>query len=132
LAGGRGFAGITEKPPAKPIIAAVEGYALAGGCEVALSCDMVVASTEAKFGVPEVKRGLAGITTNPPTKPMIAAIEGYALAGGCELALACDLIVASRESKFGIRRPSGPWSPARVACCGCPSASRRRSPWSTR
>jgi enoyl-CoA hydratase len=59
LAGGRGFAGITERPPAKPVIAAVEGYALAGGFEIVLACDLVVASEEAKFGLPEVTRGLA-------------------------------------------------------------------------
>lgn len=55
---GRGFAGIVKAPPAKPIIAAVEGYALAGGFEIVLSCDLVVASRAAKFGLPEVKRGL--------------------------------------------------------------------------
>lgn len=55
---GRGFAGIVQRPPRKPIIAAVEGYALAGGFEIVLSCDLVVASREAKFGLPEVKRGL--------------------------------------------------------------------------
>ncbi|HEY3733072.1 MAG TPA: crotonase/enoyl-CoA hydratase family protein [Streptosporangiaceae bacterium] len=59
LAGGRGFGGITERPPAKPVIAAVEGYALAGGFEIVLACDLVVASDEAKFGLPEVTRGLA-------------------------------------------------------------------------
>jgi len=59
LAGGRGFGGMTERPPAKPVIAAVEGYALAGGFELALSCDLIVASEEAKFGLPEVTRGLA-------------------------------------------------------------------------
>jgi enoyl-CoA hydratase len=59
LAGGRGFGGMTQQPPAKPIIAAVEGYALAGGFELVLACDLVVASEEAKFGLPEVTRGLA-------------------------------------------------------------------------
>ena len=55
---GKGFAGLVRKPPAKPLIAAVEGYALAGGFEIVLSCDLVVASSAAKFGLPEVKRGL--------------------------------------------------------------------------
>lgn len=55
---GRGFAGIVERPPRKPIVAAVEGYALAGGFEIVLSCDLIVASRQAKFGLPEVKRGL--------------------------------------------------------------------------
>jgi enoyl-CoA hydratase len=59
LAGGRGFGGITERPPAKPVIAAVEGYALAGGFELVLACDLVVASEAATFGLPEVTRGLA-------------------------------------------------------------------------
>ena len=56
---GRGFAGLTEAPPAKPLIAAVEGFALAGGLELMISCDLVVAADNAKFGIPEVKRGLA-------------------------------------------------------------------------
>lgn len=56
---GRGFAGICERPPDKPLIAAVEGFALAGGLEVALSCDLVVAARGARLGIPEVKRGLA-------------------------------------------------------------------------
>ncbi len=58
VAPGRGFGGIAERPPVKPVIAAVEGYALAGGFELVLACDLVVASEEAKFGLPEVRRGL--------------------------------------------------------------------------
>lgn len=54
----RGFAGITRKPPEKPLIAAVEGFALAGGCEIVLSCDVIVAAKGAIFGVPEVGVGL--------------------------------------------------------------------------
>ena len=54
---GRGI-GVTERPPRKPLISAVEGYALAGGTEVVLATDLIVASRSAKFGIPEVKRGL--------------------------------------------------------------------------
>lgn len=58
LVTGRGFAGLTERPPDKPLIAAVEGYALGGGFEMVLACDLVVAARTAEFGLPEVTRGL--------------------------------------------------------------------------
>ncbi|MGD6979057.1 MULTISPECIES: crotonase/enoyl-CoA hydratase family protein [Citricoccus] len=54
----RGFAGLVQRPPRKPLIAAVEGYALGGGFEIALACDLIVTATNATFGLPEVKRGL--------------------------------------------------------------------------
>jgi enoyl-CoA hydratase len=79
MAAGRGFGGIVEKPPAKPIIAAVEGYALAGGFELVLACDLVVASEEAKFGLPEVRRGLVagagGLLRLPRRIPYFLAME---------------------------------------------------------
>ena len=81
---GRGFGGITEKPPTKPIIAAVEGYALAGGCEIVLSCDLVVAGDTAKFGLTETTRGLVagagGLFRLPRRIPANIALE-YALTG---------------------------------------------------
>jgi enoyl-CoA hydratase len=55
----RGFAGLVRRPPKKPIIAAIEGFALAGGLEMALACDLIVAAEDAKVGIPEVARGLA-------------------------------------------------------------------------
>jgi enoyl-CoA hydratase len=81
---GRGFAGIVEQPPAKPVIAAVDGYALAGGFEIALACDMIVAAEDAKFGLPEVKRGLVaaggGLMRLPQRVPYHLAME-WALSG---------------------------------------------------
>src|SRR5215831_5988144 len=85
MAGGRGFAGITERPPAKPAVAAVEGYALAGGFEIALACDLIVASEVATFGLPEVTRGLVagagGLLRLPRRVPYHLAME-VAITGG--------------------------------------------------
>ena len=79
IAPGRGFAGITERPPLKPVIAAVEGYALAGGFEIVLACDLVVASEAARFGLPEVRRGLVagagGLLRLPRRIPYHLAME---------------------------------------------------------
>jgi len=84
VVGKRGLAGITTTPPSKPLIAAIEGYALAGGCELALACDLIVASTEAKFGIPETKRslvaGAGGLLRLPERIPPGIAME-YALTG---------------------------------------------------
>lgn len=81
---GRGFAGIVERPPAKPLIAAVEGHALAGGFEIVLCCDMVVASEDATFGLPEVRRGLmaggGGLLRLPSRVPRNIAM-GWILTG---------------------------------------------------
>jgi len=78
-AAGRGFGGIVERPPVKPVIAAVEGYALAGGFELALACDLIVASEAAKFGLPEVRRGLVagagGLLRLPRRIPYHLAME---------------------------------------------------------
>ncbi|REE96618.1 crotonase/enoyl-CoA hydratase family protein [Thermomonospora umbrina] len=93
---GRGFAGLVERPPLKPLIAAVEGYALAGGCEVALSCDMIVASRDAKFGLPEPKRGLVaaggGLLRLPQRIPYHIAME---------VALTGDFYTAERMAELG-------------------------------
>lgn len=81
---GRGFAGIVEQPSAKPLIAAIEGYALAGGFEIALACDMIVAAEDVKLGLPEVKRGLVaaggGLMRLPQRVPYHLAME-WALTG---------------------------------------------------
>ena len=60
---GKGFGGLNEAPPQKPLIAAVEGFAVAGGFEMMLACDLIVAANNAMFGLPEVKRGLVAIST---------------------------------------------------------------------
>lgn len=81
---GRGLVGLTEAPPQKPLIAAVEGFALAGGCEIVLACDLVVAAVDATFGIPEVTRGLVagsgGLIRLPQKIPAQIALQ-YALTG---------------------------------------------------
>lgn len=76
---GRGFGGLTEKPPTKPLIAAVEGWALAGGFELALTADLIVAARNAQFGLPEVKRGLVagagGLLRLPKVLPYQLAMQ---------------------------------------------------------
>src|SRR6202167_5416231 len=56
--GDRGFAGIAQRASRKPVIAAIEGFAVAGGMEIALACDLIVAAKGAKLGIPEAKRSL--------------------------------------------------------------------------
>lgn len=94
---GRGFAGIVEAPPTKPLIAAVEGWALAGGCEIALSADLIVAAEDSKFGIPEVKRGLAAAGGG---LLRLAKVLPYQLA--MELALTGDPLTATRAHEFGL------------------------------
>ncbi len=84
---GRGFAGIVERPAEKPLIAAVEGYALAGGFEIVLACDLVVAAENAMFGLPEVTRGLVpaagGMFRLPQRIPYYHGWSSSSAAHGC-------------------------------------------------
>ena len=93
----RGFGGITMLPPRKPVIAAVEGWALAGGCEIALACDLIVAAEDAKFGIPEVKRGLVaaagGLVRLPRRIPPAVAMQ---------LALTGDPLPAADAHRLGL------------------------------
>ncbi|SRR6266508_2143733 len=74
-----GFGGLVQRERTKPLIAAVDGPALAGGCELVLACDLVVASANARFGLPEVKRSLVaaagGLFRLPRTLPRPIALE---------------------------------------------------------
>jgi enoyl-CoA hydratase len=94
---GRGFAGIVERPPRKPLIAAIEGFAVAGGLEVALACDLIVASREARLGIPETKRSLVaagGALLRLPARISYGA--------AMELALTGKLIDAERAHALGL------------------------------
>ncbi|MDX3895969.1 MULTISPECIES: crotonase/enoyl-CoA hydratase family protein [Pusillimonas] len=97
LVEGRGFGGLCEKAPRKPLIAAVEGYALAGGCELALACDMIVAAENANFGLPETKRGLVpssgGMLRLPQRIPHHIALE---------VILTGEMLPAQRAHHFGL------------------------------
>ncbi|WP_099021468.1 crotonase/enoyl-CoA hydratase family protein [Mycolicibacterium palauense] len=93
---GRGL-GFTESPPTKPLIAAVEGFALAGGTEVALATDLIVAANDSAFGIPEVKRGLVagggGLLRLPQRIPYAVAME---------LALTGENLPATRAHALGM------------------------------
>jgi enoyl-CoA hydratase len=93
----RGFAGIVRRSARKPLIAAVEGFAMAGGLEIALACDLVVASRDARLGIPEVKRSLvaaAGALRRLPQRvPLGVAME---------MALTGDPISAERAHALGL------------------------------
>ena len=95
--GDRGFAGIVQRAAEKPLIAAIEGFAVAGGLEVALACDLIVAARGAKLGIPEVKRSLVAaggaLLRLPRRMP-------YGLA--MELALTGDTITAERAYELGV------------------------------
>jgi enoyl-CoA hydratase len=94
---GRGFAGIVQRAAEKPLIAAIEGFAVAGGLEVALACDLIVAARGARLGIPEVKRSLVAaggaLLRLPRTMPRNVAME---------LALTGDPIDAERAYNLGL------------------------------
>jgi enoyl-CoA hydratase len=93
----KGFGGITQRDFPKPIIAAANGSALAGGFEILISCDMVVAAEHAKFGIPEAARGLiaggGGLIRLPKRIPLAVAYE---------MALTADPIDADRAYELGL------------------------------
>ena len=92
-----GFGGLVGRPPRKPLIAAVEGHAVAGGFELVLACDLVVAGRSAVFGLPEVRRGLVArggaLFRLPQRIPMAQAME-YILTG--------DTFDAARAEELGL------------------------------
>jgi enoyl-CoA hydratase len=94
---GRGLAGITVTPPKKPLIGAVEGWALAGGFELVLACDLVVAGDTARFGVPEVTRSLVAAAGGALLLPRRIP---YAIA--MEMLLTGDPITARRGAEIGL------------------------------
>lgn len=102
---GRGFGGLTEAEPAKPLIAAVEGYAMGGGFELALACDLIVAAEDARFGLPEVKRGLiaagGGVIRLPKRIPHHLAMELLLTGEPVDGRRAGELGLASRVTATG-------------------------------
>ena len=94
---GRGLCGITQTPPRKPLVGAAEGWALAGGFELLLACDLVVAGASARFGVPEVKRSLVA---GAGGALLLAKRVPRALA--LELLLTGDPIDAARAADIGL------------------------------
>ncbi|MFE3187853.1 crotonase/enoyl-CoA hydratase family protein [Nocardia sp. NPDC059240] len=93
----RGILGVVSVPPRKPLIAAVEGPALAGGCELALAADLIVAASNSTFGIPEVKRGLVAVGGG-----VLRLSQRLPRAIAMELALTGDPISAARAAEIGL------------------------------
>ena len=142
-----GFAGFADHPRSKPWIAAVRGSALAGGCELSLACDMIVASEDSQFGLPEVKRGLiaaaGGVFRLPRALPRHIAFELIATGNplGADRAYALGLVnmvvpsqdvltaayrlaatIAGQRTHGGLRKPCRGASLWRADGNGCPHA----------
>lgn len=138
IAGGRalslrteqgGFAGFTHYPRSKPWIAAVEGFAMGGGCELALACDLIVAADNAVFGLPETRRALiaaaGGIYRLPRALPRNIALELIATGGE---------LTAARAHHFGMVNRLAPAGKAlevglevSAAICACAPVAVRES-----
>ena len=125
---GRGLGGLTEAPPRKPLIAAVEGWALAGGFELMLACDLVVAAETARFGVPEVKRALVA-----------GAGAAVLLPQRIPRTIALELLLTGEPIDAAAGRRRSAWSTAslpRAARSTAPSSwprrSRRTARWRSR
>ncbi|MGX1811663.1 crotonase/enoyl-CoA hydratase family protein [Nocardia sp. NPDC055321] len=93
----RGILGLVAHPPRKPLIAAVEGPALAGGCELALTADLIVAAADSVFGIPEVKRGLVAVGGG-----VLRLAQRLPRAIAMELTLTGDPITAARAADLGL------------------------------
>jgi enoyl-CoA hydratase len=94
---GRGFGGLTRARPKTPLIAAVEGWAIGGGTEMALACDLVVAARDATFGLFEVTHGLV-----PPEGGIVRLTERLPRNVALELLLTGDRLAADRAERFGL------------------------------
>lgn len=118
-----GFAGICADPPRKPIIAAVEGWALAGGLEIALACDLIIAAEDARFGLPEVSRGLVaaagGLVELPRRIPTGTALY---------MALTGQAIDAHQALRIGLVHDVVPAGSARTAASEVADVIARNSP----
>jgi enoyl-CoA hydratase len=127
VAAGRGFAGFVEQPPVKPLIAAVEGWALGGGLEMVLACDLVVASTTAQFGLPEVTRGLAarggGAFRLPRRLPQALAMQ---------VILTGQPMSAAQAARHGLINRLVPEGTALEAACELAGVVARNAPLAVR
>lgn len=122
-----GIAGLIQRERAKPLIAAVEGFALGGGLELVLCCDLVVAARDARFGLPEVKRGLM-----PDFGGAFRVVTALPVNVGREMLLTGDDLPADRAERLGfVNRLAEPGAALELAlqlagrvCANAPLATR--------